>query len=82
MSGYVVRFDRLGRTHNPPDLTVPASGDEGLLAELIERHARRFCMSADIEAICTHRDDAGQPIRGSVLAGFRNAGEFTIEPTP
>lgn len=82
MSGYVVRFDRLGRTHNPPDLTVPTGEYENELVDAIEAHARRFCMSRDIEAVCMRRNtEDGRPMEGVVYAGVRLAGQFTIEVT-
>lgn len=84
---YVVKFDRIGRTHRPPVLRVKcatATDQDGRapdeLLAAIASYARRFCGSSDVQAAATVAgDDDGGP-RGYVLVGgIRNAGNFTLE---
>jgi hypothetical protein len=69
---YTVTFRRVGRNHDVAPLTTEA-GDADQLAEQIHRHARPHLRSRDIEV---HVDL--EQMRGQILAGFNNGGDFTI----
>lgn len=72
--GYVAKFDRIGRRHDVPPLALPKDSDEWCDALL--RHARPYLLSRDI-GVSWGIDGTN---RGMFFAGFRNGGEFSIEP--
>ncbi|WND36942.1 hypothetical protein RI578_22810 [Streptomyces sp. BB1-1-1] len=79
---YRVTYARVGRhggrngTPPPGQLTLTAA-DADDLAEQVSRDARRYLASSEVEVEVDL--DAGT---GQILAGFRNAGTFTLEQLP
>lgn len=68
-----VLFERVGRNHTVPPLTVESS-DPDDIAEAVYRVARKHCMSRDVE-VCVDLTEG----RVSIFAGFHNAGGGTVE---
>jgi hypothetical protein len=71
----VVTFERLGRNHSVPPLTVD-SADPDVIAEAVYREARKHLVSRDVEVEVDLT--AGQVF---VFAGFRNGGGGRVEVT-
>lgn len=69
---YVVEFERVGRNRNVKPLTTTAR-DADELAEKIYDHARPHLGSQAV-----HVDVDLDELRGFIMAGFRDAGRFTI----
>lgn len=76
MTEYTVRFDRIGRNHNPPPLVTVAL-DQDELANLIRKHCRPHLASRTID-IAFEKDGKS----GFVYSGFHLGGEFTISVPP
>lgn len=72
MSALLITFDRIGRTHDVPPLTVHAT-DPNKIAEAIYEYARPHLLSRDVDVWV---DLAEQ--RGGITCGFRTGGSFTI----
>jgi hypothetical protein len=76
---YRVTYERVGRhggrngSTAPAPLTVTAR-DADDLAEQVSRDARRYLASREVEVIVDLAAGTGQ-----ILAGFHNAGTFTLE---
>lgn len=74
MATYLFQFDRIGRNHSVPELTVEAgSGDE--MAEHVLKYARRFLASRDID-VAVLADDTSEKT-GVVSIGFGRFGGGT-----
>jgi hypothetical protein len=72
---YRAEFDRIGRTHNVEPLEVELADGARVadqFAEAIDKYARRFLMSWEVE-ILVYSDGGGDIIVG----GWRNGGTFT-----
>jgi predicted small metal-binding protein len=79
MSTYLVKFERIGRTHTAPSITVEATGPEEI-ARQVYRHARKYLASRDVEVTVDLTTG-----KGSIAVGVQNGGNFTIErqgPSP
>ncbi|UVT24953.1 hypothetical protein NXT08_22390 [Rhodococcus pyridinivorans] len=88
MSNITVSFDRVGRTHNPPDLVVPVaevadpwSTDDGLhwgrLYQRIETYIRPMIRSSDPELWIETPDDAsGLRVSDLPIEGWISVGGF------
>jgi hypothetical protein len=74
MSQYLIDFERIGRTHNPPSLTVE-SDDPDEVAYAVFCHARRYLASRDF-GVFVDLDE----MRGHIDAG--RFGRFTITTDP
>lgn len=68
---YVVKFERIGRTHYVPDVTINASDADGLAGQ-IHRYAKKFLASKWYEVGLDLKTG-----RGSIEAG--RFGTFRIE---
>ncbi|MFF5670313.1 hypothetical protein ACFY8S_09275 [Streptomyces hygroscopicus] len=82
MSRYQITFERVGRhggrngSKPPAPITVEAADGPDLAAQVLT-HSRRYLASRAVEI---HIDlDAGC---GWLIAGFHQAGEFTVEQMP
>ena len=73
---YTISFDRVGRNHNVPDLTVGTLDPDAVMDEVL-RVAGKHCGSRDLEVAVSTEE-----MRGLIFAGCRNAGSFTITETP
>jgi hypothetical protein len=74
-----IHFERVGRTHDVPDLTIdPEEVDindaEPFIAFMVRMHARRYLMSRDISAAVS-KDTK----RVFIYAGMNNGGGGTID---
>jgi hypothetical protein len=82
MNRYLITFERVGRhggrdgSTPPAPLTVETDDNDQLVLQVLA-YARPFLASRGLE-ITIDLDEG----RGWLLAGFRNAGEFTIEELP
>lgn len=72
MTAYRVTFSRIGRSHDIQPLLLDADGPNHL-AEQVSAYARPFLASRAVEVAVDLSEMTGQ-----ILAGFRNAGTFTI----
>lgn len=68
---YTATFDRIGRNHDVPPLTV--TGDADAIAEQVWRYARTKLGSRDVEVAI---DLEG--LTGRIFAGMRNAGSLSL----
>lgn len=82
---YLITFERIGRNKVDP-LTVTAPNTEDLatdIARQVFEYARNHLVSREVKVIVKldkdHPETGG---KGSILAGFRSAGMFTLEPAP
>lgn len=74
----LVKFNRIGRNHRPPSLSLDATLSADEVSEAIYRHARQFLGSREVEVYVERHRETGA-LRGAILVGgFRNAGEFTV----
>jgi len=67
-----VKFERISRDHEVPDLEVAATSADDL-AQKIWAYARPRCLSRDISVFVDL-----EAHNGAVMAGFHNAGDFTF----
>lgn len=74
MTTYTIAFDRVGRNHDVPPLTV-TTDDENELLKSILAHARPHLGSREVEVYANFDERRGF----IAVGGFRNAGSFTIE---
>jgi hypothetical protein len=77
---YRVTFDRIGRGNHPePQIFTARNADE--LALLIYRFAKPKLASHDVDVALDLNTDQPLPHtgKGSIAAGFHNAGSFEIE---
>lgn len=74
MSTYRVTFERIGRNHNVEPMSFEDVNDPDELAALIYERGRRHLMSRGVDVTV----DLGD-MTGRFYAGFRPAGDFTIE---
>ncbi|QKY79919.1 hypothetical protein PQD13_gp07 [Gordonia phage Clawz] len=96
MTTMTVKFERIGRNHRAPDLEIDLAKatatiidpdgtqtgeiDWANVADQIEKHARRWVMSSEVEIFIYEREDDSK--HGNInVGGFRNAGTFEIEET-
>ncbi|THA56141.1 hypothetical protein [Streptomyces sp. A1136] len=79
MADLRITFNRIGRHGGQSGQPAPAPIERALtgeaLANSIALYARRFLASTSFEVLLD--SEAG---RGQILAGFRDAGTFTVEP--
>lgn len=71
---YRVRFTRIGRNRNAPELLATDVDGPYHLAEKIHAHARPFLMSRDVRVVL--EEDMGS---GWIFCGFQTGGTFTVE---
>lgn len=71
-SEYVVTFDRIGRNHNVPPLTVKESDPDNIAAAVF-KVARKYCASSWFEVIVNLEDNTGS-------IEYGRFGTFTLEP--
>lgn len=69
---YLVEFERIGRNHAVPPITVDAEG-EADLARHIRAHARPHLRSADFDVMISADDMAGW-----IACGMHSGGNFSI----
>jgi len=69
---YTVTFDRVGRHHDVPPLTV--TGGESVLDVALSKVARQHLASRDVEILYSLEE-----LKGFFLCGVQNGGNFTIE---
>lgn len=76
MTTYVVSFERIGRNHEVPELTVTASSPDDL-ADRIHKYAKRYLASAyfDVDVLS---DDGGQTGKVSIELGRFGGGTFRV----
>jgi hypothetical protein len=70
---YEVVFERIGRQHNPPSITVD-SDDPNTIAWSIFKHARKYLVSSEFEVTVDLK-----ALRGSIV--FGRFGEFALKLT-
>ena len=68
-----ITFERIGRSHDVPNLVVDDSDDEALMNEIYD-YARPHIASRDLEVLYNTESRSGYLLVG----GFRNAGSFTL----
>lgn len=68
----IVTFDRIGRNHRVPSLTIDDGLDPDAVAEIIHKHARPYLPSREVEVII-----GGDRVQ-ILVGGFRNGGEGKI----
>jgi hypothetical protein len=73
VSGYRATFDRIGRRHDVPDLSVDGSADR--IAEQVYRYARPKLASRDVEVAVDLED-----MSGTIFCGMQVGGHFTLTP--
>jgi hypothetical protein len=78
VSTYRVTFERIGRTHDVPELTTTAV-DLDELAEAVHDYARRFLVSNDYEVSVRGADDVDVTDKGKVYIGWGRYGTGTFE---
>ena len=69
---FTCTFQRIGRDRPGPLTTEATDADD--LAEKVYRYARPHLRSRDVEVVVDLAEK-----RGFILAGFHNAGDFTVE---
>ena len=74
MTSYTVQFDRIGRNHEVPDLTVTGAADQ--VAEAIYRYARPKLRSRDVEVAVDLEE-----LRGHIFCGMQTGGTFELSET-
>ncbi|WNM68735.1 hypothetical protein SEA_SOOS_5 [Gordonia phage Soos] len=94
MSSMRAVFARIGRNHSAPSMTIDqvkarsnvvdedgqmtGEIDWNCVAEEIEKYARRWIMSSEVQVLIYEREDGTR--HGTLLVGgIRNAGSFEIE---
>ena len=82
---YDITFDRIGRHRHVPAITVetaPAAGDgqhdTDAIGTRVHRYALDFLASRGVDVDLAMRDDLTG--MGSIFAGDRNVGSFTVTP--
>ena len=70
----VVTFDRIGRNHEPPSVSV-MSDDPQHIAEAVYAHARHYLASRDVEVVV---EDG----KATIFCGFQvgGTGKVTVVP--
>jgi len=74
MSGYMAKFDRIGRKHDVEPLAVTGDADD--IAEQVYRYALGKLGSRDVDVTVDLEN-----LKGSIFAGMHSAGRFMLEPT-
>ena len=78
MTDIAIRFERIGRHRNVPDLPIPEGG-WGAVAAPIYDYARRYLMSSDITiGVSTEGDYPRLCDEVVIHAGMRPAGHGTV----
>lgn len=78
MSTYRVDFERIGRTHDVPQLTCDAV-DADELADKVWDYARRYLVSRDYEVTVRGDEDEDDLRSGKVSIGYGRFGGGTFE---
>lgn len=73
--GYLAKFDRIGRNHDVPALSV--NGDADGIAEQIYLYAKPKLASRDVSVTVSLED-----CKGTIFAGMHVAGSVTLEEVP
>ena len=67
----VIQFSRIGRHNN---VAIPVKSDDfEVIAKKLEKEAKKYLISSDVELIYN-----SQTKKGNLIAGFQNVGEFEI----
>lgn len=77
MTRYLIEFERIGRNHGVPPVTVEANGEADLCRQ-IRAVARKHLASPSFDVLLEYAEDGETVIAGWFACGMHSGGNFAV----